>query len=721
MDARGYVPHVDARAFEELVAPPPPLLTHLRRALAFKVSLAQLGPLRWRAALSRSTLLADFVAAVTVAVVIVPQGMAYAKLAGLPPIYGLWASSVPLLIFALITSSSQVAPGPVAPTALLMLSIVSALSGAPPMTDTFVHWHIVLAFVTGVAQLALALLNVASWVSDLLSFPVMSGFTLGAALIILVSQARDILGLPDIAADPFFFTRLSQLLHALPNSHGPTIAVSAISALLLAAKFVHIRGRSLPRGLPLPLIVIIGGAAVGWAADLPALGIENVGGLPVSLPSFAVPLRDVGEFMHALPSSLLLAVINYVQTFALAVAFGKKVGERIAPLAELYALGASCVVGSFFSCYAIAGSFTRTGVQAQAGARTPLATFGTGVIILLFLASGLTRLLSRLPQACLAVIVVASALPLVGDSAISCRALWRTSRVELAVLLLTALFVLLGDLVLGLVEGVALSLVVVLLRGWRPRFVELARLPGTDSFVARDRFPDAEAVPGIILCRIDGPLHFGNITVVTSSLTALVDDAKLKADIARASVAAEATAPEAAGAQPVHAVLHEAPAAPSSASGEVSPTRRFAYALVGHSARRRRRRAASSAQEPTASSSFLSGVSASSPSDGSVLGVHVDRDHPSPGIVVDGSRVSDVDATAARALCELLDAAEEAGVLVLVAALPGVVRDTLASAAAVYGRAARGDAHRLWPPDVRAWSFLSVSAAVSFLEAGEEA
>ena len=315
------------------------------------------GVFLWARRLTTETLRADALAALTLAVVLVPQGLAYATLAGLPPVYGLYAGTVPLVVFGLLTSSSQVAVGPVAPSALLLAAlaaphVANEAEGGP----NWVRVHLALAALAGGMQLAGAAAGVGGLAARLLSWPVMSGFSSGAAVLIAVSQVGELLGLPRSSllgavassAPGGTLRAAAAVVAALPAVHAGAalLGVSAL-VLLLSWRSLTWRGaRLLPAATPMPLLIVLGALVISWGLGLAKRGLRVVGPIPAALPAAASPLpSSAAAAVALLPAAALFAATSFVQTVALAEIFGRRVREAVAPNVELAALGAASLVG----------------------------------------------------------------------------------------------------------------------------------------------------------------------------------------------------------------------------------------------------------------------------------------------------------------------------------------------------------------------------------------
>ena len=464
--------------------------------------------LPWARGYDRSTARADLVAGVTVAVMLVPQGMAYAALAGMPPVTGLYASIVPLLVYALLGTSRTLAVGPVAIVALLSNTALLPLADGDP--DRYLALAAALAALVGVVQLGLGLARLGALV-NLLSHSVLSGFTSAAAIVIGTSQVKDLLGLEVERAEGFVQT-VTAIAGALGTTHWPTVAVGAVSvaALVLAR-------RRAPR-LPGALLVVAGVTAASAALGFGEQGIAVLKEVPAGLPTPALPAVGLDEVLALLPSALTIAVISYMEGISVAKALAAKERETVDANAELLAVGAANVAAGLFRAFPVAGGFSRTAVNHQAGARTPGASVVTALIVavavLLF-----TPLFFHLPKAVLAAIILVAVAGLV-DLRTPVQT-WRTRRLDGAVVGVTFAGTLLLGIEAGIALGAALSIATFVWKSATPHMAELGRVRGTATYRNVERY-ETERDPGVLLLRVDAPLFFANAQHVSDRVLALV-------------------------------------------------------------------------------------------------------------------------------------------------------------------------------------------------------
>jgi SulP family sulfate permease len=465
----------------------------------------------WLRAYQRADLRGDLTAGVTTAVLLAPQAMAYATLAGLPPVVGLYAATLPLAVYALFGTSRQLAIGPVATDSLLVAAILGAFtaqSGVHP-----VALAATLALMVGTLQLVMGALRM-GFFANFLSQPVLSGFTSAVALVIAVSQTGPLLGISTPAgAGPL--ETLRALAAALPGVSPAAAAVGLGSVVALVAL-----QRLAPRA-PRALVVVAAGTALSALLGLEALGVPVVGAVPSGLPSPDFTPPDAATATALLPGALTLAFIGFIEVVSVGRALAARHRYRIYPNRELTAIGLANISGGLTGGYPIAGGFSRSAVNDQAGARTPAASLVTAAIILLVLLL-LTPLFHQLPRPALAAIILTATTSLIDLRII--RFLWRVKRSDLALLALTFAATLIVGIQEGILIGVVASVLWFVIRSTRPHTAILGQLPGTESYRNLDRFPEARRVPGMTLVRVDAPFYFGNVTFLRDTVTRLRDE-----------------------------------------------------------------------------------------------------------------------------------------------------------------------------------------------------
>jgi len=448
----------------------------------------------------------DLLAGLTTGVLLIPQAMAYAMLAGLPPIVGLYAATIPLFVYALFGSSRQLGVGPVAMVSLLVASGVGQL--AEPGSSTYVGLAVVLMLMVGAIQLTLGLVR-AGFLVNFLSHPVVAGFTSAAALIIIFSQLEHLLGV-DLARSDKVHEVAIEAVNRIGEVQLETIIIALVAIAILAA--LKIWAPRFPRAL---LVVALSTVAV-WAFGLHARGVDIVGDIPAGFPSPALPGVDLEALRTLWPTALTIALVGFMEAISVAKVFARKNRYEIDANRELVGLGLANLAGSLFRGYPVAGAFSRTAVNGQAGARTVVASLVTGVVVvatLLFL----TPLFYYLPNAILAAIITVAIVGLIDVE--EARRLWRVDRRDLALFVLTFAATLGLGVQPGILVGVGASLIAWAIRTAQPRSVVLGRIPGTDIFRDVERFEDAEEVDDLLILRVDESLFFANVAFLRQAVT----------------------------------------------------------------------------------------------------------------------------------------------------------------------------------------------------------
>jgi len=441
--------------------------------------------------------LGDLSAGITVGIMLIPQGMAYAMLAGLPPIYGLYASIVPLIIYAMLGTSRQLAVGPVAMVSLLVASSVGAL--AAHGSDQFISLAILLALMVGVIQLLLGIFRL-GFLVNFLSHPVISGFTSAAALIIGFSQLKHLLGI-DIPRGKIHET----ILEVITNSHlinYPTILIGLLSiGLILVLKRIN-------RKIPSPLIVVLVGLGAVVFLGLDSKGVQIIKDVPGGFPSFSIPAFSMESIKSLFPIALAISFISYMESYAVAKAIqSKHKNYNIDPNQELIGLGTANIFGSFFSAFPVTGGFSRTAVNDQAGAKTGVAAIISASLVLLTLLF-FTSYFYYLPKAVLAAIIMVSVFGLVDYK--EAKHLWQTDGYDFLAFIATFLATILIGIEPGILLGVAISLLVIMYKLSYPNVAELGQIPSTESFRNVSRFEDISSKDSMLILRFDAPLFFAN-------------------------------------------------------------------------------------------------------------------------------------------------------------------------------------------------------------------
>ncbi len=463
--------------------------------------------LRWWPLVTRDTLKADLIAGLTGAIVVLPQGVAFAMIAGLPPVYGLYTAMVPAIIAGLFGSSRHLISGPTTAISIVVFAAVSKF--AEPGSAKFVSLALTLTFLAGVYQLVLGLARMGA-VVNFISHSVVIGFTAGAAVLIATSQLKHFFGLNIPGGESFLHTwqNLFQLI-------GQTnFYVLLVAALTLVVLLVLMRVR--PRW-PNMLIAMVAGGVFAFLAGANAHHIPLVGKLPAHLPPLSLPDLHLAAIKQLGSAALAVAMLALVEAVAIARSVGSRSGQRIDGSQEFIGQGLANIVGSFFSSYASSGSFTRSGLNYAAGAVTPLSAVFAAVALALIVLL-VAPLAAYLPIPAMAAILLVVAWRLIDFHHIAI--ILRTSKRETAVLTTTFFATLFVELEFAIYVGVMLSLIIYLMRTSQPKIVTRVPDPATPNrhFVTDPKLPEC---PQLKIVRLDGSLYFGAVDYVQEQLHSL--------------------------------------------------------------------------------------------------------------------------------------------------------------------------------------------------------
>lgn len=459
---------------------------------------------------TRSAFRGDVSAGITVGIMLIPQGMAYAILAGMPPVYGLYAAIVPLFLYALLGSSRQLAVGPVAMVSLLVIAGVGEL--ASPGSSRFISLALLTALGVGLFQLLMGIFRM-GFLVNFLSHPVLSGFTSAAAIIIGVSQIPNLTGI-DLNGARGMGMIVVETINHINDTDLVTfiIGTGAISGIIMMKKW--------SRRIPSALIAVATGILVTFLFSLHESGVAIVGEIPEGLPSFGTEFLSLADLRLLLPVILVISLVSYMESIAIAKAVAKKEGYRIDPNQELVALGSANIGGAFFQSFPATGGFSRTAVNAQSGANSTVASIISAAIVgltVLFF----TPLFYYLPKAILAAIIVVAVAGLFNFREMVY--LWKSDRKDFSMLAVTFL----ATLVLGIEEGIGigvlLSLILVIYSSTTPHSAELGRLGTTDKFRNVDRYKQAIVESDMLIFRFDASLYFANADHFTTRIEGLLE------------------------------------------------------------------------------------------------------------------------------------------------------------------------------------------------------
>jgi len=445
-----------------------------------------------------AVLKADAMAGLTVALVLIPQSMAYAQLAGLPVYYGLYASFLPGMIAAIFGSSRQLATGPVAVVSLLTASALEPIAGANP--EAYLTYAVILALFVGVFQLLLGLFKLGVLV-NFLSHPVVIGFTNAAAIIIATSQISKLFGVTVEKAAHHYETVWRVLEAAATGTHMPTLLMGILSLaiLILMKKF-------LPRW-PNVLFAVVITTVIAWLFDFKGMGGAVVGSIPDGLPGFVFPDAQWSEISGLMGTAVAIGLIGFMEAISIAKAMAARTQQKLDPNQELVGQGLANLASGFFQGYAVSGSFSRSAVNINAGAITGFSSIVTGIVVGITLL-WLTPLLFHLPQATLASVIVMAVVNLVKIEPI--KYAWKVQKHDGIVAVVTFILTLLlaPHLENGIIVGVLLSLGLFLHRTMRPRIAMLSRHP--DGTLRDAKIHDLKMCPHISIIRFDMSLYFAN-------------------------------------------------------------------------------------------------------------------------------------------------------------------------------------------------------------------
>jgi SulP family sulfate permease len=484
-----------------MMAPSPSTLNPLS-PLAYKLFPF----LAWRERITPATLKADAIAGLIGGLVVLPQGVAFATLAGLPPEYGLYTAMIPAIVAALWGSSWHMVSGPTNALSLVVFAVLAPL--AAPGSAPYVTLALTLSLMMGAAQLAMGVARLGALV-NFISHTVVVGFTAGAGLLIIASQLRHFFGIP-VEAGAGFFESLTRIGRAFA-SLDPAITATGVVTLVVAI----VAKRFVPR-VPYMIVAMIAGSLFGYLLiRVGGAAIPVVGRLPSALPLPSLPSFDPESWRKLAPAALALTVLGLTEAVSIARAIALKSGQRIDGNQEFIGQGLSNLAGSFFSAYPSSGSFNRSGVNFEAGARTPLAAIAAALVLAIVLFV-IAPLVAWLPLAVMAALLFVVAWGLIDVAEM--RRVFRANRGDAVVLVVTFVSTLTLQLEFAIFVGVLASLLVYLHRTTHPHIVRLASDPATRRFI-----PPSAATPPppqLDILRIDGSLFFGAVEHVRDELEA---------------------------------------------------------------------------------------------------------------------------------------------------------------------------------------------------------
>jgi SulP family sulfate permease len=466
--------------------------------------------LDWLPNYKKQELRGDLFAGLTVGVMLIPQGMAYAMIAGLPPIYGLYASFIPQIIYAFFGTSRQLSVAPVAMISLLIGAGVSQL--AEVGSAEYISLAILLALMVGALQLLFGLFRM-GFLVNFLSQPVISGYTSAAAIIIGLSQLKHMLGV-NMPSSNLIHEIIGATTTHISGTHLITLVIGVVSIFLIVLI------KKLNKSLPGPLIIVVLGILAVSMLNLQETGVKIVGNVPEGLPSFSLPELSLEGIGSLFSLALIISLVGFMESISIAKAIQtKRRNYKVSANKELIGLGLSNIAGSMFSAFPVSGGFSRTAVNDQAGANTNLSAWISAIVVgltLLFF----TSLFYNLPNAILAAIIMVAVFGLIDVK--TPVFLYRIHRKDFYMLVITFVATLVFGVQIGIITGVVLSLGLLIHRSVYPHLAELGKLPDTNFYRNLSRFPEAHERKDALVFRFDSELYFANINYFKERLEDMI-------------------------------------------------------------------------------------------------------------------------------------------------------------------------------------------------------
>jgi len=446
----------------------------------------------------RTELRSDLLAGLTVAIMLIPQGMAYAMLAGLPPIYGLYAALVPMIVYPFFGSSRFLSVGPVALVSIIILTGLSKI--AEPMSPEFIQMALLTSLIAGIIQVLLSVFRM-GFLVNFLSQPVISGFTSAAALIIAVSQLKYILGIEVTGVVGFKGTVL-QLMEGLAdtNIQSASLGIAGLALILLLKRWKP--------AFPSALLIVVIGAILVQFIGFGGGSVDTVGEVPLGLPHFENPIDTWSAIRTVFPLALVICLISFIESLAIAKTLAAKHEEHIIDAnRELLGLGLAKIIGAFFQAFPNTGSFTRSAINEQSGAKTGLSSWIAALIIGLVLLF-FTGAFYHLPKAVLAAIVISAVFGLIDVK--GAKQLYQMHKRDFIVMLITFVLTLFLGIQKGVLVGVILSILFILQKVSRPHFAVLGKLEEHDVYRNIQNFKEAKEDKELLIFRYDADIFFAN-------------------------------------------------------------------------------------------------------------------------------------------------------------------------------------------------------------------
>ncbi len=468
--------------------------------------------LEWLPNYKKSQLRGDIVAGITVAIVLIPQGIAYALIAGLPPIYGLYAALVPQLMYAIFGSSRQVAIGPVAMDSLIVATGVSTL--ALIGSESYIAIAILLALMVGTIQFLMGVLRL-GFIVNFLSRPVIIGFTSAVALIIGLNQFRNLLGVEFLQSDQVHIL-LEDVFNRIEYFNMNTTFIGVIACIII------IVFRKVNKKIPNALIVVALGILIIRFFGNQFIDVAIVKDIPSGLPKFTIPVIDIALVRELFPIAATLVMVGYLETISIGKTLEAKQDEyRIRPNQELVALGISNIVGSLFQSYPSTSSFSRSAINEESGGTTGISAIVSAIIVV-FTLLFLTPIFYHLPKTILAAIIIVAVFNLINIK--EAKRLWKANNLDFWLLVATFFSTLFFGIEYGILIGVGLSLIILIFRTSRPYAVELGKVPNSDFYRNKNRFTEVVIDNEVLVFRFDAQLFYANSNYFRDKLDELTEE-----------------------------------------------------------------------------------------------------------------------------------------------------------------------------------------------------
>ena len=468
--------------------------------------------LRWKHRVTRQTIRADILSGITVAIVVVPQAVAFASIAGMPPQYGLYAGMIPPIVAALFGSSWHLMSGPTTAASIVLLTSLSTL--AEPTTPEYVGLALTLTFMVGVLELTLGLARMGTLV-NFISHSVVVGFTTGAAILIASKQLKNFFGIP-IPRGGHLTDTLTHFVHQVPHTNGYILSIALLTLITgLVVKYRY------PR-IPFLIVALFAGTFLGvflnayYGSDV--THIITVGALPQTLPPISMPDFSLSTFKELAPAALAMTLFALTEAVSIGRAIGIRSGQLVDGNQEFIGQGLSNIAGSFFSAYVATGSFNRTSLNYQAGAKTPMSAMIAGFLEI-FIVLAIAPLVAYLPNAAMAGILFIVAWGLIDIPAI--KHIFSSTNSERAIFSVTFLAALFLDLEFAILAGILLSLMLYLMRASRPRIVTRIPDPNLPNRKFSSEGGNLKECPQLHIMRIDGSLFFGSVAYIREKFAKL--------------------------------------------------------------------------------------------------------------------------------------------------------------------------------------------------------